>query len=142
MNIYDEAMLFEPIHRVVFNSDEKFVRALEENLQGEGKLKIISAHGDKFISCPLKSSETISAVQGFIEKYIKSNNIEVDYIHGEDHLREIIKENENSLGILLPTFAKKELFNYVINIGNLPKKAFSIGGPEYKKYYLEAKKIR
>ena len=65
----------------------------------------------------------------------------MDYVHGVNHLKEVVGENKNSIGIIMPTFEKDQLFNYVLNVGNLPKKAFSIGEPERKRYYLESKKI-
>ena len=38
-----------------------------------------------------------------------------------------------------PTVTAFTLFNYVVNHGKLPKKAFSIGEEKTKKYYSEAK---
>jgi len=72
---------------------------------------------------------------------LKNGKAQVDYIHGIHHIRDVVKET-NGLGILMPEFSKNELFNFVINVGNLPKKAFSIGTAENKKYYLEAKRIK
>ncbi|HHU43534.1 MAG: DUF1015 domain-containing protein [Bacillota bacterium] len=142
VNIYDEALLFEPIHRVMLECDISFIEKLKENLKGNGKLRLFTADKEFVIAAPEKASEQITKVQQFIESYIKSYPSQVDYIHGENHLREVVKDNKNSIGILMPTFEKSELFDYVLNVGNLPKKAFSIGGPEFKKYYLEAKKIK
>lgn len=41
----------------------------------------------------------------------------------------------------MPSFPREELVNFVVNVGNLPKKAFSIGEPQHKRYYLEMRKI-
>lgn len=142
VNIYDDAMLFEPIHRVMLNCDISFINKLKKELSGTGNLKIVTENNEYYIPAPAKSSEQISAVQQFIEQYIKEFPSEVDYIHGDDHLKEVVKDNKNSIGIIMPCFEKEELFDYVLNVGNLPKKAFSIGGAEFKKYYLEAKKIK
>lgn len=141
MNIYDDALVFEPIHRVVTNCGEDFVKNLKSALHGEGKLRIITPHGDEIIDCPLKSSETICEIQKYIEKNMEKNGWEVDYIHGESHTREVTYQT-GGIGLLMPEFSKDELFNYVVNEGNLPKKAFSIGSAENKKYYLEAKRIK
>lgn len=142
VNIYDEAMLFEPIHRVMLSCDISFVERLKEELSGEGQLKVVTENEEFLIPAPNKSSEQIFAVQQIIEHYIKEFPTEVDYVHGDDSLREVIKDNKNSIGIFMPRFEKEELFDYVLNVGNLPKKAFSIGGAEFKKYYLEAKRIK
>lgn len=140
MNIYDEALIFEPIHRVVFNNKERFVEGLKKELSGEGKLTLVTKSGITTIDCPLKSSETITTVQSYIEKMRKEIDLEVDYVHGENYVSEVVNEND-ALGILMPEFTKSVLFEYVVNIGNLPKKAFSIGTAENKKYYIEAKRI-
>jgi len=140
VNIYDEAMVLEPIHRVV-SGGEKFIDKLKQNLSGEGSLKIITREGTQYISCPKAASEAIKAVQAIVEEHIKGGAEEVDYIHGDKHLADVVNHT-GFVGIFMPLFGRDELFNYVINVGNLPKKAFSIGGPEFKKYYLEAKLIK
>jgi uncharacterized protein (DUF1015 family) len=142
VNIYDDALNFEPIHRVMNNCDVSFVDKLKSAIHGEGSLKLFTKDKEFIIPAPSKSSELIKQVQNFIEEYNKQNHSKVDYIHGEDHLREVVHNTDNSIGIVMPYFAKNELFNYVLNVGNLPKKAFSIGNPEFKRYYLECKRIR
>lgn len=142
INIYDEAMLFEPIHRVMLNVGEDFIEELKKRLHGSGQLKLFTKDKEYIINAPEKSSETIKAVQEFIEEYLRTVGGEVDYVHGDEHLEEVVESSENAIGILMPYFGKEELFDYVLNVGNLPKKAFSIGGPEFKKYYLEAKIIK
>lgn len=142
VNIYDDAMLFEPIHRVILGGDNKFIEELSQKLEGKGKLKVFTKQKEYIINVPEKSSEMIKEVQVFIESYIKNNKqVEVDYVHGIAHLQDVVEQNDNAIGIIMPYFAKEELFDYVLNTGNLPKKAFSIGEPERKKYYLEAKRI-
>ncbi len=140
MNIYDDALMFHPIHRVIFDCKESFVDGLKKVLSGSGKLKLLSNSGETFIDCPQKSSETITIVQEYIERLRKEQNLDVDYVHGENYVKNIVQKT-NALGIIMPEFAKSELFEYVVNVGNLPKKAFSIGTAENKKYYMEAKRI-
>lgn len=141
LNIYDEGLIFEPIHRVMTKYGEGFLEGLKKELYGEGFLTIVTPEEDIKIPCPLSSSETIKKVQEYIEYRIANNFEEVDYIHGIHHTREVVNKT-NGLGILMPEFSRNELFNFVINVGNLPKKAFSIGTAENKKYYLEAKRIK
>lgn len=140
MNIYDQALFFHPIHRVIFDYKESFIDGLKKELSGSGKLKLITKKGEIFIDCPNKSSETITKVQEYIERLRKEGSLDVDYVHGENYVEEIVHKT-NALGIIMPEFAKSELFEYVVNVGNLPKKAFSIGTAENKKYYMEAKRI-
>jgi hypothetical protein len=141
LNIYDDGLIFEPIHRVVTKYDENFITDLKAKLSGSNKLTVITPDKSIELACPSSSSETIKAVQEYIEERIKRGLVEVDYIHGINHTREVVKDT-NGIGIFMPEFSRNELFHFVINVGNLPKKAFSIGTAENKKYYLEAKKIK
>ncbi len=141
LNVYDDGLAFEPIHRVVSTGGKEFVEGLRNNLSGKGKLRLVTTEGDITVDCPEKSGETILAVQTLIEKYLADGKIKVDYIHGENYLRELVR-TPDEVGVIMPRFAKSELISYVMNVGNLPKKAFSIGTAENKKYYIEAKRIR
>lgn len=141
LNVYDDGLMFEPIHRVISAGGKEFVEGLKKNLTGKGKLRLVTTEGDITVDCPEKSGETILAVQTLIEKYLAEGKIKVDYIHGENYLRELVR-TPDEVGVIMPRFAKSELISYVMNVGNLPKKAFSIGTAENKKYYIEAKRIR
>ncbi len=141
VNIYGGGMVFEPIHRIIFNADNLFVEKMKRVLEGGGRTILVTPEGDREIATPTTSSLAINAIQEFIEKEVSLNpELEIEYVHNTDRLRAIVAES-GGIGIIMPTFATEELFSYVVNIGNLPKKSFSIGEPEEKRYYLEAKKI-
>lgn len=141
VNLYGEGMDFKPIHRLIYNPTPDFIVGLKATLKGESKLKVVTKSEVTYLDCPAKASLTISAVQNYIESYLKQNpNVEVEYVHNETHLMEALDECDG-LGIVLPDFPNNELVNFVVNVGNLPKKAFSIGEPEHKRYYLECKSI-
>lgn len=63
----------------------------------------------------------------------------MDYIHGEAAVRELAAGG--ALGVLLPPFEKADLFRGVYLGGVLPKKTFSMGHAEEKRYYLECRRI-
>ena len=65
----------------------------------------------------------------------------IDYIHGDDTLKELACE-EGAIGFLLPALKKERLFKEIILDGVLPRKTFSMGHAREKRYYLEARKIR
>jgi hypothetical protein len=46
------------------------------------------------------------------------------------------------MGFYLPVMSKHDLFRTVILDGVLPRKTFSMGEAEEKRYYLECRKIR
>ena len=141
VNLYGGGMDFKPIHRLIYSRDPEFVAGLRAALKGSGKLKLVYKDGEEYVDCPEKASLTISAVQTYIESYAKLHKgFEVEYVHNEGHLKEAVDET-CGIGIVMPDFPNAELVNFVVNVGNLPKKAFSIGEPEHKRYYLECKSI-
>jgi hypothetical protein len=142
INIYS-GVDFKPIHRIVYNPSSDFLSGLSKELNGESNVKIVFSDHEDEIKAPDIASYTIMGVQKYIEKYLKENpQSEVDYIHNEGHLKEAVAESGgNTIGIVMPSFPREELVNFVVNVGNLPKKAFSIGEPQHKRYYLEMRKI-
>ena len=142
-NIYDEAQVFEPIHRLLTNVN---VKALLENLQVEiggngtaikwfangeaGELKINDENGE----LPLE------VIQVALDKYLKANAGEIDYIHGDETLEQL-SQKENTIGFLMPNVTKNAFFENIVNNGVMPRKTFSMGEAEEKRYYLEGRRI-
>ncbi len=150
MNIHDETLEFEPIHRVVFGVDPK---KLIDGLRSEYKDVSDTDNGGQHIKYMYKdicgdlyingsdSNLAVGTLQNFIDKYLKENNGSVDYIHGDAVVKKLSKEDGN-IGFLLPTPQKSELFETIITDGVLPRKTFSMGEAEDKRFYLECKKIK
>lgn len=139
VNIYDEGLFFEPIHRVIFGVSDSFRIKLSE-LGGDMTLRVI---GGEDIRISGTAPEVIAKLQNMIEQAIKDGEIkEVDYVHGESSVREVVEAHEGAMGILLPTIKKSELFSYVLTKGVLPKKAFSMGEANEKRYYMETRIIK
>lgn len=76
-----------------------------------------------------------------MDEYLKNNTGKIDYIHGDEVTRELGKK-DNNISFLLPTMKKDELFKTVILDGALPRKTFSMGHSDDKRFYLEARKIK
>ena len=148
VNIHSDALDFEPIHRVVFNTDtNKLLNELEKyykiNREGKGqKLTYITKNNEEtiYIENP-KSNLTVGSVQIFLDEYLKENSGKIDYIHGDDITRELGFE-DNNIGFLLPKMEKNELFRTVILDGALPRKTFSMGHSDDKRFYLECRRIK
>lgn len=141
VNLHDDSLVFEPIHRVLFNADEKFILAMTKVLDGNARLKIMYRDKKYVLNIPENPSDAIKDIQDFIDEYISEHKeIEQDYIHGDEHLKKVISDKE-AVGIYMPTLAKEGLFDYVIRRGVLPRKSFSMGNAEDKRYYLETRKI-
>ncbi len=149
VNLHSDALEFEAIHRIIDNVDTD--KLLAEMTAELGLTTDITDNMQEFtwicgniaqtygITKPV-SNLTVGSVQSFIDKYLSQNNGSVDYIHGEDVVRKLAQKN-NSAGILLPDMGKDELFPTVIKDGALPRKTFSMGHAEDKRYYIEARKI-
>ena len=87
-------------------------------------------------AAPENGAEAISQIQQFIDKYLKDKpQIELDFVHGIDHLKETAARYEG-VGVVMPKFPKEELFRFVLEKGILPRKAFSMGEAEEKRYYI------
>ncbi len=150
VNNHDDALTFEPIHRVLFSVDrEEFLaafRAAYPNAyegRGEGHvIEVVWEGHDSFITVPdPKVQLAVGTLQAVIDEYLKTHGGEVDYIHGDDVTRELGSRPGN-LGFLLPAMGKEQLFKTVMADGVLPRKTFSMGHAQDKRYYVEARKIR
>lgn len=141
VNIHDPALDFEPIYRVVFGVDtEKMLNEAKKEFDGSTENKVVTivkGNEDQFFVNGL----TAGVLQSFIDKYVAENGGEVDYIHGEEDLRELC-ERDNAIGFLFDGIAKSELFPYVEKNGALPRKTFSMGEAYDKRYYMECRRIK
>lgn len=139
VNIFDGALTFEPIHRLVKTSDpQNFIRGLKTS--GEVKAKVAAEGKVTEIAFPADVPQGIRSLDGYIAQYLSENGGEVDYIHGERELIEFTKEG--AAGVILPPIQKNDFFELIVKGGNLPKKTFSMGEGNEKRYYIEAKAIR
>ena len=150
MNIHDEALESEPIHRVVFGVNpqkmiDEFLKFYPEaSTEDNGGQHIKFVYENKEADLYVKNSGSnlaVGSLQNFIDYYIKEFGGEVDYIHGEEVVRKL-SGDEGNIGFLLPSMEKNELFPTIIKDGALPRKTFSMGEAWDKRFYLEAKKIR
>ena len=100
--------------------------------------------GDKFIVYTVEKGEKAIAagtIQLVIDKMLEEKKGEVDYIHGVDVTIEIGKR-EGNLGIILPDVSKDNFFSDMLKDGAYPRKTFSIGHANEKRYYMEARRIK
>ncbi|MBD5129409.1 MAG: DUF1015 domain-containing protein [Ruminococcaceae bacterium] len=146
VNLHSRALEFEAIHRVITDVDTddlmcKMTEALGLSYDGEQKFSVII--GDKTrefgITRP-NSNLTVGSLQTFLDGYLNANGGKIDYIHGEDVVRRLCADG--SIGFLLPSMKKSELFPTVIKDGALPRKTFSMGHAHDKRFYCEARIIR
>lgn len=153
MNLHDDSLQFEAIHRVCFDVDpEKLLNTLltyyPGTYYGEGEghtFRYVWEKGEGVITIPDPVSQLpMGALQGFIDYYLATDegiSGYVGYVHGDDVTRELGTQPGN-IAFLLPPMPKEKLFPGVVHDGALPRKTFSMGEAHDKRFYLEARKIK
>lgn len=146
VNLHSPALEFEAIHRVVTEVDaDKLLGEMTKELgladsAEQSFTAIISGGERKFGITKPTSNLTVGSLQTFLDKYLEKNGGKTDYIHGEDVVQSLCKE-PGTVGFLLPSMKKSELFPTVIKDGALPRKTFSMGHAHDKRFYCEARRI-
>ena len=163
-NVNSPGIVFEPIHRLLKNASADLIEDLVF-AHFEDKVSISEYDADEAPEFPENQADVpyhtirvitkeksfdlfidksayplaAGAVQEFLDTYFDAQNI--DYIHGTEELTKTVDTIENSAGFLLPRPEKSDLFSTVERGEVLPRKTFSMGDAETKRYYLEARKI-
>ena len=150
MNIHDETLEFEPIHRFVYNvNPEKLLSALTKyypnsSFNNNGGQRIEYSYqknkGCIYIN-NAPSNLPVGTLGKFLDLYLNENGGDIDYIHGRETV-ENLSEADNSISFILPSMNKSDLFKTVILDGSLPRKTFSMGEAEDKRFYFECKNIQ
>ncbi len=169
-NVHDEGIAFEPIHRVLFNLDvQKALQWLQARLaadnggcgmelfaskdecdasakaaqaQGVHVLPFVVREGFGYFSVTKPAAQLeVGTLQNALDALRKDfADSVIDYIHGEDVVLELGRKDGN-MGFLLPPMSKDAFFRTVIFDGALPRKTFSMGEANEKRYYLECRSI-
>ena len=162
-NIFCPGLEFEPIHRVFFNLQEKDfsselikhaksvymkkVGSKEELLamiDNKGRQKFGISRAEGLYVCELVGAECFTAaatMQLVIDSLLEKGLCTVDYIHGVDVTIDL-SQKEGNIGIILPQVSKKTFFETILKDGSFPRKTFSIGHANEKRYYMEARQIK
>jgi hypothetical protein len=167
VNLHDAALVFEPIHRVLFDlapgmdfvaemnkADpgkcrttpaaglEEMKAAVDRQTGSTHKVGLISAAG--FGVAEIFHPDTnlpVGTLQNALDLFVKAKGArEIDYVHGTESVVQLGRKPGN-LGFYLPAMKKEELFRTVILDGALPRKTFSMGEAYEKRFYMEARKL-
>ncbi len=149
VNIHDSSIEFEPIYRVLFGADKNdVINSMKEffhftqNSDNAHSFEIYDNKGCDCISVAPISKLPVGTLQIFLDKYLKENkNVKIDYIHGIEDTKELCKK-ENTVGFIFDGMKKSELFDAVVLDGSLPRKTFSMGTADEKRFYLEGRRIK
>ena len=148
VNIHDSSLEFEPIYRVLFGVEpQKVIEDFIEKCGGEyigadaQRFTCVYGNTEREISVRPASKLAVGTLQAYLDDYLKAHkDVKIDYIHGEDSLKKLAGER-NTLGFLFDGMKKEELFDAVRQDGSLPRKTFSMGEADDKRFYLECRKI-
>ena len=150
VNNHDDALQFEPIHRILFGVEpEQVLEAFKafypgaHEGPGEGHTIAYTYAGHTgCVTVPNPSVQlAVGTLQAFIDQYLKDHPGEVDYIHG-DEVTDQLGSRPGNIGFKLPAMGKEQLFKTVMADGVLPRKTFSMGHAQDKRCYVEARKIK
>lgn len=170
-NVHDQGIIFEPIHRVLFHLDvEKSIQWLTDKLAGDNggcqvfrfndkaeceasmakccpecgshKLPFVTKEGYGYFKVKQPAAQLeVGTLQNALDAMLQAMpQATIDYIHGEDVVNDLGGKAGN-MGFLLPPMSKSAFFKTVIFDGALPRKTFSMGEANEKRYYLECRKI-
>src|SRR5690606_11093665 len=114
---------------------EDFINHLK-SISGTVESKMFIGKEESILMLPENSIEGVDKVQKLIDSYLKEKGGKVDYIHGENDLKEISAKTDG-IGILLKPMEKDALFDYIVKNGVLLRKTFSMGEANEIRYYIE-----
>lgn len=124
-------------------SYEDLKRTINNKKKNEQIAGLILNQGFKSIKFLKPSTNlTVGTIQAFLDKFLNDGKAQnLDYVHGDDSLLQLVRKSENNAGIYLPALDKNQLFPTVILDGALPRKTFSMGEAWEKRFYLEGRKL-
>lgn len=170
VNLYDDGLQFEAIHRVLFNADPlRILPSMQQFFDGKGAkfsyrrcatlaeaketamgrskehvhaIPFVAEgeFGALFVERPAMTLE-VASLQMFLDEYLKTHpEATLDYIHGEHAVAEL-SAKPHTMGFLLPALPKFQFFKSIARDGALPRKTFSMGEADEKRFYLECRRI-
>lgn len=142
VDIADGSLVFEPIHRVVYGADASLTEFLADKLSGDARAEAYYGGERTELHVASNSADAIADIQSALDEYAKAHEGAVtDYVHGDESALRAAREN-GAVAVMMPCICKDTLFDYTVRRGVLPRKSFSMGDAEDKRYYCEARKIR
>ncbi len=157
MNLHDDGLSFEPIHRVLTGiGPTDFQKALIDwfedhapQLLCEGAAiaqdhavlaRVLTPAGTRLLTLQGTAADLpVALIQPFLDHLVESRQLKIDYIHGLDVLQDLV--DQGAIGIALPALQKDAFFSLLAQQSVLPRKTFSLGEANEKRYYLECRMI-
>lgn len=155
-NLHDDGVVFEPIHRILQGGDAEALQAALESAWACKASPFVSsastpAHavvlvkgageGDKVILEPPKDKLPVVSMSAQVDEFVAAHpEVHIGYVHGEEAVLHACKGGK-AVGLLLPKLDKSRFLETIHAIGTLPRKSFSMGEANEKRFYIEARNI-
>ncbi len=169
VNVHDPGLEFEAIHRVLFGvSAEPLTAQMESFFAARGTPLTLTPCADlaaaealaagaenahafpvvfagQYGVCSVANPEytlVVATLQACLDRFLQDNpNARIDYIHGSKAVTELGSAADGA-GFYLPAISKHDLFKTIVLDGALPRKTFSMGEADEKRFYLECRLIK
>jgi hypothetical protein len=164
-NVHDAGLEFEPIHRVLFGVKKDVKLDLIHHFEGRVSFEacsdkksllekiarsnadtqyigLVTPQGNEIVAIQRPSANlAVGSLQPFLDKWLKEGGADqIDYVHGDDVVLKLGSQ-AGHVGFILPAMSKQDLFKTVILDGVLPRKTFSMGEAQEKRFYMECRNI-
>ena len=149
VNVHDEALVFEPIHRVVSGLRDPLAQLQAaakkhgwtvEKGDGEKGFTIVAGGYEVLCHIVCEPALGVGALQQLLDDILlPDKSLSIDYVHGEASVRALCASGD--VGFLLPPMPKSMLFEAIRRGGVLPRKTFSMGYADEKRFYMECRRI-
>ena len=134
VNLHSPALIFEPIHRILFHTDlkdlypgfEKYCQDQNISIEEGNEIYFHQGSMEKKISL-VKSDDRlpIDILQNYLDQYLNQHpEASIDYIHGQEAMMTLLEDPSNC-GIFLDRIDKNSLFPAIMAGGVLPRKKLS-----------------
>lgn len=148
VNVANPAIEFEPVHRLVTGVNSiHMITEFRNHLKRFG-IPDVAGNDLTVLTRSARMSfgfekHPLPVLQSFLDDYLAEHTeAHIEYIHGSDTLLRLLSERADAMGFMPRVFGKFELFPTVRRLGTLPRKTFSMGEANDKRFYLEARALQ
>lgn len=163
VNLHDDSLIFEPIHRVVFDSTTlvddlrahfadavvtpasdiaELAAQVRADVAPRQRFGLVAPEGYSLVELPAPAHQlAVGSLQDFLDAWLAAHpGAEIDYVHGEEPVDRLARRAGNC-GFVLPAIGKDTFFRSIAVDGSFPRKTFSMGHALDKRFYLECRRI-
>ena len=162
VNLHDPAMPLLPIHRVISGvSSSMCIQYIVDHLNSVGAdarlvfsrrkpaLQVTEAPEVIFFTSKSSSGRIeinapstrmlVEQIQPVLEDFVREYPLaKLEYVHGNEEFDRVTQEYD-TLGFVMPAMEKATFFDELSEMGVFPKKCFSLGEANEKRYYIECR---